>query len=435
MILVFTNTITQRIAYAMNLVFKDVLGVNFVLTESINEYQQSSLPKFIYSAEVHSNELFLKQDGLMLENTVTKKTFDVKTKYLNIPIFFETDSSSFLPYDLFATIFYFASRYEEYISEDLDQHKRFKAENSIAYQHQILHLPFLNILIQDFADTLQRFYPSLNFIKRQYSFISTIDIDNAFAFANKGFKRNLGGFVKDLVKLNFSQIADRIKSNLNSSKDPYNTFHLINQLNTDAKTALQYFVLIGDYSDYDKNPHHENIGFVKLLQELSSSYSLGLHPSYQAYSEPNRIKVEKERLEKIINKKITSARCHFLRVNLPATYRAFIENGITDDYTMIYASQCGFRTGLCTPIKWFDLERNVSTNLTLHTSVVMEGILRDYNKINPVESGEKISELMNVVKQSGGEFISVWHNDSFIPKQKQWVDVYRKMLLNSKITK
>ena len=83
MILVFTNTITQRIAYAMNLVFKDVLGVNFVLTESINEYQQSSLPKFIYSAEVHSNELFLKQDGLMLENTVTKKTFDVKTEMLN----------------------------------------------------------------------------------------------------------------------------------------------------------------------------------------------------------------------------------------------------------------------------------------------------------------------------------------------------------------
>lgn len=435
MILVYTNTITERIAYAMNLVFRDVLGINCILTESINEYKQSSLPKFTYSTVVHENELFLKQDKLMLESGVTKKVFDVKTKHLDIPIFFQTDSNSFLSYDLFATVFYFASRYEEYESSELDQHKRFKAESSLAYQHHILHLPFLNILIQDFANTLQRFYPNLKFVKRQYSFTSTIDIDNAFAFANKGFKRNVGGFIKDLIRLDFSQVADRIKSNLNSNKDPYNTFGLIHQLSSETKTALQYFVLIGDYSQYDKNPHHENKGFAKLLQELSNSYTLGLHPSYQAYNEPNRIKIEKERLEKIINKKVTSARCHFLRVNLPVTYRTFIENGITDDYTMIYASQCGFRTGLCSPFKWFDLERNVATNLTLHTSVVMEGVLRDYNKMTPTKAEEKINELMIVVKQCGGEFISVWHNDSFINKQKQWVDVYRKMLLESKTTK
>jgi hypothetical protein len=146
-----------------------------------------------------------------------------------------------------------------------------------------------------------------------------------------------------------------------------------------------------------------------------------------------KIEIEKKRLEDIIEKKVTSARCHFLRVKFPETYRAFIKVGITDDYTMIYASQSGFRTGLCTPYPWFDLEKNEITSLMIHPSTIMEGTLRDYNGYAPEYANSVIDNLLSEVKKQGGEFVSIWHNDSFIPSQKEWIDLYSNLLRTSKI--
>ena len=100
---------------------------------------------------------------------------------------------------------------------------------------------------------------------------------------------------------------------------------------------------------------------------------------------------------------------------------------------MIYASQSGFRTGLSIPYKWFDLQKNEATNLTIHPSTVMEGTLRDYNKLLPTQASEFITELMQEVKNNGGEFVSIWHNDSFVEGQQKWIDVYRKLLFENKL--
>lgn len=153
----------------------------------------------------------------------------------------------------------------------------------------------------------------------------------------------MGGAFKDALQLNFSQLVNRIKSNLSDRNDPYNTFELIERLHQQSNVPLTYFVLIGDYSTFDKNPHFQNPHFRKLLKSLSLHHKLGLHPSYVTHDSMDKIAIEKKRLEDIIEKKITSARCHFLRIKLPQTYRAFIDSGITDDYTMIYASQSGFQ--------------------------------------------------------------------------------------------
>ena len=160
---------------------------------------------------------------------------------------------------------------------------------------------------------------------------------------------------------------------------------------------------------------------------------MGLHPSYKSFNDLEKIEIEKKRLEDILEKKVTSARCHFLRVKFPETYRAFIKAGITDDYTMIYASQSGYRTGLCTPFPWFDLEKNEMTSLTIHSSSIMEGTLRDYNGYTPEHANSVIDNMLNEVKKQGGEFVSVWHNDSFVSSQKEWINVYKQLLEKSKI--
>jgi hypothetical protein len=415
------------------LIFNTVLHCPYNITEDVLFYNESILPKIAYTNENKEFDVFLKSETLLFESDIKNELPSSNEYYINLPQFFSTTKNSFLPYDLFATVFYFVTRYEEYLPYESDKHQRFQAEKSLSFKYQILNKPFLNIIIQDFATKLKQQFPQLELKKRAYNFLSTIDIDNAFAYANKGFKRNVGGLLKDISSLKFDQIAKRINSNINSNNDPYNTFDFINSLSEESKTALHYFVLIGDYSNYDKNPHYQNKGFQSLLKSLSLKHSMGIHPSYESFNNLEKISIEKKRLEDIIEKKVTTARCHFLRINFPETYSAFINVGITDDYTMIYASQSGFRTGLCVPYKWFDLQKNESTNLTIHPSTMMEGTLRDYNKLSSTQATEYISQLMQEVKNNGGEFVSIWHNDSFAAKQREWIDVYRKLLFENKL--
>lgn len=433
MILIYTHTITSRVTYTMDLVFESILGIAYKLTDNKKEFEEYKLPKIAYTSSLMNVEVFIQSDSLLFETDIKQVIPSAEIKYIDFPKFFKSNTTDFLGYDLLAMVFYFASRYEEYLDSEKDKHQRFQAENCIAYQYNCLNSPFLNIAIKQFSDKLKLKFPELILKKRAFNFLSTIDIDNAFAFAHKGIKRNVGGLTKDVLSLKIGQVSSRLKSNLSDTKDPYNTFELINSLSKETQTALQYFVLIGDYSTYDKNPNYKTKGFRKLLKSLSNYYEMGLHPSYESYLHFDKIGIEKKRLEEIIEKKVTSARCHFLRINLPETYRTYIENGITDDYTMIYASQSGFRTGLCVSYKWFDLKKNEVTNLSIHTSVMMEGTLRDYNKLSAEKAKHTVLELLSEVKKYGGEFISIFHNDSFVPEQKEWIEVYKTILKESKV--
>jgi hypothetical protein len=433
MILIYTHHITTRVLYAMDVVFKTVLNTPFQITDNIEEFKNSNFPKLAYCEVNEGFDVFIESDNLLFETDIKTKNVEAEKSYVDFPKFFKSNSNDYLGYDIFAMVFYFATRYEEYLKSDLDEHQRFQAETSFVFQNNCLQIPFLNIAIQQFVEKLKKQFPALIFHQRAFNYLSTIDIDNAFAFANKGFKRNIGGGVKDILSLNFNQVVRRITSNLDEDKDPYNTFDVINSLSKETQTALQYFILIGDYAAYDKNPHYNSLGFRKLLKGLSNNHSMGLHPSYESFNHLEKIEIEKKRLEDIIEKKVTSARCHFLRVKFPETYRAFIKVGITDDYTMIYASQSGFRTGLCTPYPWFDLEKNEITSLMIHPSTIMEGTLRDYNGYAPEYANSVIDNLLSEVKKQGGEFVSIWHNDSFIPSQKEWIDLYSNLLRTSKI--
>ncbi len=433
MILIYSHNLSNRLKYVTDLIFNSVLSINYELTDDLTYFQSKDIPKIAYTNTIINSPVSIFSNPILFETDVNQKLPIAEKDYTDFPKFFASNTTDFLGYDLFAMVFYFASRYEEYLPTEHDKHKRFQAENSISFQYNCLQKPFLNQAILDFSTRLKQLFPILEFNKRQFNFLSTIDIDNAFAYANKGLVRNFGGVVNDILKLRLTDVKKRIISNLNEINDPYNTFDFINQMSEETKTALHYFVLISDYSDYDKNPKFTNSNFQHLLKSLSKKFSIGLHPSYYSLSKLENIEIEKKRLHDITLKPIKSARCHFLRLNFPETYRTFIKQGITDDFTMIYASQSGFRTGLCMPYKWFDLEQNEQTELTIHTSVIMEGTLRDYNKLNAKSALNTSLHLLSEVKKYGGEFISIFHNDSFTKTNTEWIDLYKSILNKSKI--
>ena len=78
------------------------------------------------------------------------------------------------------------------------------------------------------------------------------------------------------------------------------------------------------------------------------------------------IRVEKQRLEHILGETVYHNRFHFLRFTLPQSYQQLLACGISDDYSMGYADQIGFRAGTCTPFYFYDLENEIQTTLKVH---------------------------------------------------------------------
>ena len=121
---------------------------------------------------------------------------------------------------------------------------------------------------------------------------------------------------------------------------------------------------------------------------------------------------------------------HFLKLSLPETYRNLIKNDIQHDFTMGYASEPGFRASICTPYKFYDLDLDEKSNLTIHPFAFMDGTFRDYKDMSSTTVLEHIIPLIRQVKQVHGTLYTVWHNESLsdAKRWKGWQAVYEQMV-------
>jgi peptidoglycan/xylan/chitin deacetylase (PgdA/CDA1 family) len=142
------------------------------------------------------------------------------------------------------------------------------------------------------------------------------------------------------------------------------------------------------------------------------------------------LKKEKERLESITNTPIRKSRQHYLRFNLPETYQQLIDLEITEDYSMGYASQLGFRASTCSPFYFYDLDFEIQTPLKVFPFALMDTTLNDYLKNTPKQSLGKIRDLKNEVKAVNGTFITLFHNESLSDylRWKGWKRLYESMV-------
>jgi hypothetical protein len=148
----------------------------------------------------------------------------------------------------------------------------------------------------------------------------------------------------------------------------------------------------------------------KLIQDLSAQYDLGIHPSYGSHESMNILEGEINMLAAAIHKPITKSRQHYIKFRLPETYINLIAAGITDDYSMGYASCNGFRAGTSNSFPWYHLPAEQETSLRVHPFVFMEATSRFYYKQNPGEAWQEWERLWHSVKAVNGTFISIWHN-------------------------
>ncbi|SFU31556.1 hypothetical protein SAMN05216480_101662 [Pustulibacterium marinum] len=408
MFLVYTHKITPRFTYVMKHVFVQMLQVEVKFSTKVEDFIAHNGPKITYCKQPLQNEFHIRSNDLLFEQGFD----DIEIKihdWEETPCFFPAGEKSALPFDVFAAAFYLMSRYEEYVPHVKDEHGRFPATESLAYKHHFLDVPVVDIWIKRLKQALLRRFPDTVFPDRKPQVLSIIDVACAYTFKKKGFVRSLGGSLTDLFNLKVGRVIERYKVLLGLTPDPSDNFDKLTWFKNKYGINTIFFFMVGEYGTYDKNISLNNKSFRELMKSVADYHIVSLMASYQSFKNIPKLREERKKLTEIINRPIKRVRLRLDRLDLPDTYKDLIEAEFTEDYTMGYPKNVGFRAGTCTPFKFYDLSLEMQTILKVHPVCLQDLALK---KMNPSKAEETFFELYQQVKDVNGCFAAVFSNES-----------------------
>ena len=306
--------------------------------------------------------------------------------------------------DIVYSTFFFTSRAEELINPQRDEHDRFTARYSILSQKSRLQIPRLDEYARSLLKLLGLPMPEPGF----GHIYLTHDIDTISQY------RHLRGALGAIRRGETQQMLAAWRDIHN---DPLYTFPwLIEQDARVPQADTIYFVKRTHGKGYDYPQYclwgHDYKRLKHLLRH-SNAY-LGVHGSYYG-SIP---KIEYSRM----------FRAHYLRSSIEHM-QALADAGYTDDFTMGFADQAGFRLQTSRAVRWINPQTMQLTHLTLHPLLVMDNTLSQENYMHLTEDEAYFlcERLIDKVRLHHGDLCLLWHNSN-LPNDSYHRSLYTKLL-------
>jgi hypothetical protein len=429
MLLIYTHKLTPRLKYVFKQIFRGFLDIQVGFTTAVDEFIAHEGHKMSYTNKPLGAELFFQSNTILFEQGINDVEISV-SEIEGVPVFFQVGPKSAMPFDIFGASFYLLSRYEEYLPHIRDEHNRFSAEDSLAFKNGFIKKPLVDIWVDQLYTVLDERFDFDEKREKKFRFESTIDVSKVYDYNSKGFTRGIVGLFIDLFSFKFSRVYERVVTILGLRKDPYDSFSLLLRLQKKHKMKMSYFFLLANYSRYDRNISYNKTGLHSLIKTVGDRSNIGLHPSYFSNSMPEKFKIEKERLEGVTNFRIKSSRQHYIKLQLPETYRFLIDIEIFEDYSMGYADNIGYRASTSEVFYFYDLDFEIQTPLKIHPFIVSDYAMKKSMNFTPKKALEEITELLEFAKATNSNFISLFHNDSLGRSDdwKGWRNVYIEMI-------
>ncbi len=427
-LLIFTPEISPRIKYIFNFVFGDLLQLNFKVTDEKDAFLRFEGPVINYSPFPLSKGVWIQQRSFLTESGVRPVEL-LPGKWKDFPVLFYTGSAPDLPFDLFSASFYLISRFEEYLHFEPDIMGRFPAKESVAYKQGFLEIPVVDIWVSKLGQILKIRYPDLVIGKPEFTFMSSLDVDQAWAYLNKGMLRNLGGGLKFMLRTDLKDLQKRLGTLLKTRKDPFDTFTYLKEIHSEYDFRPVLFFQVGKYGRFDKNLPGKHPAMRKLINKVDAFAEIGIHPSFRS-DQFNELEWELDVYKSIKGGLPEKSRQHYIRMRFPKTYRNLLKLGVREDYSMGYPEMPGFRAGTATPHNFYDLGEEIETKLKIFPFILMDTCLNEKMQLQPDQALSLIKEFINKVKKVGGTFIPLWHNSSLGEEGewKGWRYVFEGML-------
>jgi hypothetical protein len=423
---IYSTVDVPRLRYIAGIILGDILGLEWEIVT--DKRKLGKHPVINYSGEKISGCFKISPETLLFETGVRSLEISVSA-WNELPVFFQTNSASDLPFDIFAASFYLISRYEEYLDFEPDEHGRFKASASLAFRNGFLGRPVVDLWARELSKALLKKFQTLTFRRNEFNALLTIDTDQPFAYLGKSLFNSIGGLIRDLTT-GEGHPADRYRIVVRGEKDPYEVFDYIIYNIEKYNTVTRFFFPVGDHSKFDRNPSWKNVEYRNLILKISGKYKTGLYSSYHASRKSDLIHTEAARLKSVMEREITMSRFHSIRFFMPHSYTDIKDAGITDDYSMGYPDEPGFRASIARPFCFYNISADHQTSLRVMPFQVMDSSLCNNRRLDPLKSKEVIKNLIDETRKAGGTFVSIWHNTSLLdsPEWQGWREVFEFML-------
>lgn len=415
---------TKRLNYVSRHIFENILGTTFKIVSEKEVFLRETGACINYSGEDINHGLQIIPQGLLSETGI-RNIFDLgESKWKNFFCFFKQNRGH-IPFDLFSATFYLLTSYEEYFLKQTDEHDRFNVNSSLLYRNDSLEVPLIDRWAYGLKEELENRYSKLQFKLRKYRFISTFDIDFPFLYRYKGVVKTVGAVLRDMLKFDFNSLKERLGVIFRLNPDPYmQTIKKIDDFHKKAGRSYHLFVLLGKNGKYGRSTLKQPILYNDYLKDLKQ-VTIGSHPSYDTYHNPELLIQEKEELENLLGKKVTTNRRHYFRMTCPQSFREATQAGFKEDFTLGFAKAPGFRSGTAIPYYFYDVEQDALSDLLIHPTIMMDSTLISHLEFSPGYALLRIKQLADECKKSGGDYLWLWHNSNLAGKKnKLWKDVF-----------
>ncbi len=393
---------TQRRRMIMNEIIEYI--ITFLLYGNANAAKQVGYT--VDEAEWHNYRVVIVPNGYLGKEIIMPDLEDIKAERLEVK---GTDCKTWIiRTDIIYNTFFFISRAEELINSQRDEHGRFLAKFSILGENNRMMIPTVDEYARMLMKLLDLPLPTPSFSQ----IYLTHDVDSIEQY------RHLRGFIGGILRGQWRKVLASLK---NIHNDPAFTFSWLISQDKNVKGAkCIYFVkdTLGkgyDYPQYDLN--NNDFAIVKQLIENSGAV-IGWHGSYYG-----------DQAKRLLGEKAKLHRSHYLRCSIDRM-QELANMGVSDDYTMMFPDQVGFRLQTTRPVRWINPKTITLTNLTLHPLTVMDCTLSNanYMNLNEDEAYFECQRLFEKIHQNAGEIVLLWHNTN--PTNNPWHKTLYEQLIN-----
>ena len=386
-----------------------------------------------YTTEVISNEINIFNCNEIVPNG------EIEYITEQLYILARSQNKSFnCSYDIFWNAFVFLSRYEEYISEKNGKRIYSYSLNHPRIDKNSFDIPIVNILFNEFEKLLKENFNDLEFAKREEAII---DLSHDVDYINKTFQLRLkqtafNGFntIKSISqpKKFFKNLQKTIKfafsnpsywcfdywENIEKKYNKRSTFYIYVK---NGKKDFKSWLIDPSY-DISKNIQFQN----KLKQLYKDGFDIGIHGSYYSALDYERLKQEKDIIEKILDIKIEKTRQHWLNYIEDITPYSHM-NLFKVDSTLAWNDRIGFRSGIANRYNPFDFKNNCAFGYEVVPQVIMDSNVFDYVDDDGIFKRSKdLIELSKNISKCCNISIS-WHQ-RVCSSDYNWHKFYEELL-------